>query len=58
MPYFSGLYDAQLSYGSAEFIIICFLFLGSFLFFGLLILNFIDFHDLLNCCEQKRIANI
>lgn len=26
MPYFSGLYDAGLSYGSAEFIIICYLF--------------------------------
>lgn len=60
MPYFSGLYDAGLSYGSAEFIIIGYLFfsiLGSFFcFFVLLILDIIDFHDLLNCCEQQQVT--
>lgn len=61
MPYFSGLYDVGLCYGSAEFIIICFLFffyfyLGfSFCFSALLILDIIDFHDLLNSVAQQKI---
>lgn len=43
MPYFSGLYDVRLCYGSAEFIIICFLFFYFYLGFSFCFFCFANF---------------